>query len=345
MTGGDQVDYAHGRFPEHKILILKQAPPFIAGVGEGAPMSQDRQLLLSVAQIAEAAALRLFLPTTAAEPTPLTASDQPEPVSLYQMLTDTRVMVPKLLHHDPTNHVLVISDLGDLPDIFKIFIDLGGVTPGLTIATTEPLSHAPKLGHPLALSEITTFRTVGQQLGSFFARLHDPGTKHSVTKLGNVIHSLPAMKNTVHEHAIKPLLSQLLKFPSLFDKEEADFLRTTPPAEQCVVLGDSWTGAVLLDLSLEVGDVGVGVIDWEFSNTEGRGVNGDVSQFLAHLECLRVTAHTREKTLVSGHLPALNAIMEGIVQKYRIVNTKGFDDCILRSTLCSYGAEIINVAF
>lgn len=33
-----------GRFPGHKTLILKHAPPFIAGVGESAPISQTRQV-------------------------------------------------------------------------------------------------------------------------------------------------------------------------------------------------------------------------------------------------------------------------------------------------------------
>jgi hypothetical protein len=33
-----------GRFPEDDSLILKQAPPYMAGVGESAPFSQFRQV-------------------------------------------------------------------------------------------------------------------------------------------------------------------------------------------------------------------------------------------------------------------------------------------------------------
>jgi hypothetical protein len=225
------------------------------------------------------------------------------------------------------------------------------------------------LGCPLEARQIQSFRDAGQKLGSFFARLHDPGTHRSVTetrplppqddsgdgpKAPNIFPSLPELKSIVHDHAIKPLLSQLLKFPSLLDEAEAaaifaaveaDFLRACPPEEKCFVLGDCWTGAVLLDLSPGIGSVGVGVIDWEFSNTAGRGINGDVSQLLAHLECLRVAAHTREVQLVSGHLSALNAIMEGFVQKYRAFQTRGFDNNIMRSAYLSHGAEIVNCAF
>lgn len=36
--------HAGGRFPEDDSLILKQAPPYIAGVGTSAPFSQFRQV-------------------------------------------------------------------------------------------------------------------------------------------------------------------------------------------------------------------------------------------------------------------------------------------------------------
>jgi 5-methylthioribose kinase len=35
---------SQGLFPLHASLVLKQAPPYVAGVGESAPMSQFRQV-------------------------------------------------------------------------------------------------------------------------------------------------------------------------------------------------------------------------------------------------------------------------------------------------------------
>jgi hypothetical protein len=35
---------SQGPFPLHASLVLKQAPPYVAGVGESAPMSQFRQV-------------------------------------------------------------------------------------------------------------------------------------------------------------------------------------------------------------------------------------------------------------------------------------------------------------
>jgi len=43
-SGTASLDLSRGRFPGHGTLILKYAPPYIASIGEGAPMSQTRQV-------------------------------------------------------------------------------------------------------------------------------------------------------------------------------------------------------------------------------------------------------------------------------------------------------------
>lgn len=43
-SGGRRLDVEAGCFPEYQSLILKQAPPFMAGVGESVPVSQYRQV-------------------------------------------------------------------------------------------------------------------------------------------------------------------------------------------------------------------------------------------------------------------------------------------------------------
>lgn len=35
-------------------------------------------------------------------------------------------MVPRLLHHDPDEHVLIMSDTGLLPDLWSVFSVFGG---------------------------------------------------------------------------------------------------------------------------------------------------------------------------------------------------------------------------
>jgi aminoglycoside phosphotransferase (APT) family kinase protein len=50
--------------------------------------------------------------------------------------------------------------------------------------------------------------------------------------------------------------------------------------EKAMVLGDCWTGAILVGIIED--NPTVGVIDWEFASI-GRGVDGDMAQFLAHI--------------------------------------------------------------
>ncbi|KIW85289.1 hypothetical protein Z517_00679 [Fonsecaea pedrosoi CBS 271.37] len=374
-----ELDYRRGCFPEHRSLILKYAPPYIAGVGESAPMSQGRQEI-------EAASLALFL--SASSPDGSSAlSPTPSRGVLRHVAEKSGVMIPHLLHHDPAEHVLILSDLGALPDLSKIFIELGGFTPDVAgAASWQPPPYAPRLGHALEPRETVTYRTIGEKLGTFFARLHCLSSVQSIvgTRRDQAYHgegagegekpraefpSLPEMKSAIHDHVIKPIRSQLDKFPFLLDAAEAenlfaaveaDFLRPTPPEERRLVLGDCWTGAVLVDMRHETCDdesnVGVGVIDWEFASIDGRGVNGDVSQFLAHLELLRVAAHTHPPGRASGHLSAVNAIIEGFISRYKLAQISGsfvgdddekndVDNRVMRSAYLSHGAEMINCAF
>lgn len=282
-------------------------------------------------------------------------------------------MIPELLHYDASDHVLILSDLGPLPDLSRVFCELGGYTPGPGDAHQAPLPvhHSPRLGEPLVEHDVAFFEMLGRKLGSFFAQLHSQrvrqvalGTSFNVDP-GPVMQSrsngfpcLPEMKTVVHEHVIKPLRSQLLLFPSLLDVDEAealfsaieaDFLRETAEQERCFVIGDCWTGTVLLNLESRAEEIKVGIIDWEFANISGRGVNGDISQFLAHLELFLIAAHSQGETAAPGHISALRAISKGLVSTYKDewekTENSELKGTIIRSAFLSHGAELINCAF
>jgi len=200
---------------------------------------------------------------------------------------------------------------------------------------------------------------LGHKLGNFFAQLHSRRTRDLIFGASpNGFPSLPEMKVLVHEHAIKPLRAQLLLFRSLitadeaatlFSAIEADFLRDTAEQERCFVIGDCWTGTVLLDLESRAEEIGIGVIDWEFANTSGRGPNGDISQFLAHLELFLIAAYSQGEEVAPGHISALKAILKGFLTGYKNEQDKaqgsGLKDMIMRSAFLSHGAELINCAF
>lgn len=151
---------------------------------------------------------------------------------------------------------------------------------------------------------------------------------------------------------------QLRLFPDLLGIEEAealfsaidtDFSRDTAEQERCFIIGDCWTGTVLLNLDHDVEELHVGIIDWEFASLSGRGINGDLSQFLAHLELFLVAADSWGEGGAPGHISALRAILTGLVSSYNAERDKfqnsALEETIIRSALLSHGAELINCAF
>jgi hypothetical protein len=335
------------------MLTNTLAPPYVAGRSDHAPMTQYRQII-------EADALSLF--SSAA------------PSSLQHISDSSSVSVPAVLYHDRDAYVLVLSDFGRLPNLSDVFGDLGGHTFGI---------ETPKFYHdliPAKTQNLTTdqtafFRNVGSRLGQFFSCLHRPESCAKALAQYPPNHfRIPEIRDAVLELAITPVGNQIQLFPDLASREEArtfaqwlveDFKRETLGDERSFILGDSWTGAVLTSSRLIPNNptaYTVGVIDWEFAGI-GRGVHGDMSQFLAHLELLRISA--QQNSVFLGHLQAVEIMIDSLTSAYsrasgtekdhsyprdKIQTLRPRDSSCLaakkmRSAFLSHGAEMINVAF
>jgi hypothetical protein len=316
-------DFDKGRFRGRSSVILKYAPPFVAGKGEEAPMTQYRQTI-------EAQALSLFSPDT--------------PASLHRILRTSSVTIPAVLYHDPAACVLVISDLGRLPNLSALFDGLGGhaiggETPwsdeGQHFSSTQDADESNKsdiaslflnADQQLTGDQEEFFSDVGSRLGLFFARLHHPETcagilsHHSLKDF-----QLPEMREVVLEFVMKPIAGLIKLFPDLASNDEADalgltlvedFKRETLEDERSFILGDTWTGAVLVDPSFTTSEDEsrtLGVIDWEFA-TFGRGVHGDMAQFLAHFGLLRDAA--RQSPQLSKYCAAVDLMVDSMTREY-----------------------------
>ena len=148
--------------------------------------------------------------------------------------------------------------------------------------------------------------------------------------------SVREIRDVVLELVIKPVAEQLKLFPDLVTSEEADLLgnllledfdREALANERSFVLGDTWTGAILVTpptilaeraFSMSVASPAVvptvvGVINWEFA-TFGRGPHGDMAQFLAHFELLRISAQQDPK--LRQHEQALDMVIEALTTAY-----------------------------
>ena len=145
-------------------------------------------------KIIEAHALDLFVPSTNL---------------LHFICAQSSVAVPVLLHHDPVEHVLVMSDLGSHPILSDIFSAIGGYSP-----TCGPPETQMKPGP----QHLSYFRTIGTKIGSFLARLHSPATiKLVLSRSGydSDFLSNPTLRPMIFEHAIKPIKEQIERFPSI----------------------------------------------------------------------------------------------------------------------------------
>ena len=245
-------------------------------------------------------------------------------------------MVPRLLYHDPDAMVLIMSDLGELPNLTNC------LTLGQTSIELDPLSAC----------------VLGTRLGNFFANLHSPHTFKRV--FGKRISKLSARSNDsrrfIYETTVLPVLSRLETFDisdasELYRRVCEDFDRPDEPLEQSLVLGDSWPGAILAG---NVSDqmLAVGVIDWEFAS-EGRGITGDMAQLLAHIH-LHLLATPTKSILYS----AIKALVFSLTASYRRQSKKNGRDWTispstkevtsatraLRSVLLLHGREMINNA-
>jgi hypothetical protein len=267
-------------------------------------------------------------------------------------------LVPKILLHDDEEHVLVLSDLGQLPNLSDVFSALGGYIP--------MGSAAPGAVSSLALQRpLSFYMTIGQKIGSFFARLH------SSTALAQVIGSPdrgekflynPKTKEVVYEFAIKPVEVLLASFPDILDattsrilyqRIEDDFLRQTLAEELALALGDCWTGAILVDVNEN--NPTVGVIDWEFAGL-GRASNGDMSQLTAHLHLFQIAAEWRREEIL---LQGITALIESLANAYREQSIKEgakwipdpatplspLQATVMRSAFLAHGSEMISNTF
>lgn len=283
---------------------------------------------------------------------------------MLQALTGGNILIPRLLWHDANRHVLLMTDLGTLPDLSSVFSDLGGSILGDRILASSAI-HSYNKGN--------FFQDFGECLGSFFAALHSP---QILKEVRSVLRSDSELTNTsarevIVDGAITPVRGHLNRFPDLIRPEEADqllaaliddFWRSNEASEESLVLGDCWTGAILAPPPPHDGAIDpecpieVGVIDWEFASI-GRGVHGDMAQFLAHLELLSISASQSRD--FENHGVAVRSLIQSIISSYRATSThptsrpddehnpssQSLRTKVIRSALLSHGAEIINNVF
>jgi hypothetical protein len=285
-----RVDINAGRFPGHETIVLKYAPAFIAKDGQGAPFSTFRQVsvrshtfslpmskaLIWLAKTIEARALGLFA-TPAGE--------------LTSLCDKWDIKIPQLLHHDSNEHVIIMTDLGDLESL------------------TEHLKCMTPLNGK-AHEEQQEYKELGTRLGGFMADLHSPNTFQKLGDKRENYFENPVVHGVIHHNMIVPIFRRLTDFnipfsEILYNRIEQDHIRPHEHWEQNFRLGDLWTGSVLLDWPK------LCVIDWEFAGL-GRSVNGDMATLFAQFHL-----HLLESRVGSSAEASLRTLIKSTAENYR----------------------------
>ncbi|OAA70203.1 hypothetical protein LEL_10019 [Akanthomyces lecanii RCEF 1005] len=145
--------------------------------------------------------------------------------------------------------VLLLSDLGRLVNIVEF---VKAAAKDSSIATADQIS---KLGH---------------DTGSIMALVHSPETEQRIQADPEVYKSLSASvsKSIVWQFAVAPIKDRIKDYPNS-EKLFGDF----HPGS--ILLADPSAGVKLTPI----------LVDWEFGRANGRGVNGDIAQFLSSMRC------------------------------------------------------------
>ncbi|KAL0938035.1 uncharacterized protein CTRU02_207766 [Colletotrichum truncatum] len=300
---------------EHESLILKYAPPYVASEGPEMPFSQKRQVI-------EALMLSLL-------------NDASISVGNLASRSSATVTVPKLIHHDPELHILILEDLGPLITLWETF-----------------------LSQPSPLTVSLNLQPLGRRVGRFFAHLHRPSLPSSVRSAWG--DRAVGLENSftddlVFEAAVQPVLERLKQqdIPNaeqLYERIVEDYRRPKYTYTPRMAMGDFHTGSILTNALADPSAADehlAAVIDWEFASINGRGVNGDMAQFLAWVHCFLLSLSPGDER---GRLVA-EGFVRGLCAAY--AEESGLDLAaaeeetrqLLRSALILHGRQMINEAF
>lgn len=335
---------------EYDSLILKHARPYIEIAGPDWQFSTERQVRLrpvirplemETIDRHDTNANKRILQTVEAAVLSMWAEH-----GLLSELKKTTPpwTVPRLIRHDRGNEstlklsgsdmeasVLVLADLGSLVNIVE-FLKTVSKTPG--IASEAQVA------------------TIGTTVGQSFALTHAQSTldviKSNAAVAKILTHSMAS--GVVYQAAIEPVQERLKGRPKaekLFNRVSAEYLTPKYATRKCFSLGDFTPGTILLQSPKPGSDLTPAIVDWEFAQANGHGVNGDIAQFLASIRC-DLLAGGDDAELFALMSQFTSAFCSGYREAAKIhVRKDAIDENlqIMRSSFILIGREIINQAF
>lgn len=226
--------------------------------------------------------------------------------------------------------ILLLSDLGRLVNIVEF---IKAAAKDSSIASADQVS---KLGH---------------ETGSIMALIHSPDTAQRIQADPETYEKLSqsVSTNIVWDFAVLPLKARIKNYPnaeSLYNATVEEYENPKYTYRPALSFGDFHPGSILLaDPALEVNLTPI-LLDWEFGRANGRGVNGDIAQFLSSMRCEIIDAkhdsilHQLLLLYVKGFCSAYRDAAQLRVKR----DPQDRNLQLLRSAFSLHGREHINLA-
>lgn len=243
-------------------------------------------------------------------------------------------MESKLLHTQELEDIsiLLVEDLGNvrnLRDTILAWAELG---------TKDRVSEAvSQIGHTLGLS---------------LATLHGPNTIQALESSG--LQDIVSQRLTddvvwfLSMELLPDYLAGAARASEYFEWLVEDVKSPKHTYPPCLMHGDFNYGNIMLQTdALETGNTQPMVIDWEFATSQGRGVNGDVSEFLSMIHCRVISGRNQQTPSATYFRLLCTSFCSAYRDKAQLVCTMQVDDLntqLYRSALLLSGRDILTFA-
>lgn len=151
--------------------------------------------------------------------------------------------------------------------------------------------------------------------------------------------------------AIEPLRTRLGSTPNadkLFARVEQGLHAQEKAHPWSLAMGDFTQGSILMRDPSEAEDWTPTLVDWEFGQLNGRGVDGDLAQFLAHLHCeLLLLSHLQTSALRRAISAFSLGFCAGYASRAGLRLRRRADDetlRLMRWAFITHGREMVNQA-
>ncbi|KAB8071996.1 kinase-like domain-containing protein [Aspergillus leporis] len=305
-------------------LILKRASPFFEDEGQLQPFSLNRQKI-------EATVMSLWGEKGLFSK----AAASPDIWRLPRFIRHDRGAESDLLITDKSDEasILLLEDLGEVVNLFK------------RVEIWAQSGTSPKVKDVVS--------RIGDILGNSLATIHSRETAVAIESRPDIADVLSqSLTNDVVWYLAMDLLPEYLanvpKGETYYQRLVEDIKNPQYAYPACLVHGDFNFGNIMLPLTPNLDhDLRPAIIDWEFATSNGRGVNGDVSEFLSILHCRLISARQQQPALRDLLRQLCNSFCSAYCQRAGLeckMEKSDVNSQLYRSALLLNGRDMINYA-